>query len=361
VTALDRVRHLIEAEIDQGAIAGAQVSVRGGDGATDLCAGYARPGQDMSAATMVPWFSAGKVVTSLILLRLAQEGRLALDQPAATWIPEFRRPVHDQITLLHLLTHTSGLRDRGRLPFGPARVVVSAAAEPGSRYSWAPGTHCAYSRYVEWYVLSVVIEEVTGEPVQAALSAALRGCGAGASAFGLTEDAYDERSDQIAYIYRSSGSPGYQRLHASRREACRCDRVGNGLGPMRDLAAVTAALLPGQAGPGGFLSEDSKALARSLQANGTDQYFGLPLGYGLGVMVDVRWRFGQAWQPSSFGHVGSSVVGTLADPRAGVAAAIFVSGRIRSRSLSDSTPRFLAIAEALADDLGISPEEENDR
>ena len=351
--ALRRVQDLLNTWVGQRVIAGAQVSVRLGDSAIDLCAGLARPGQDVTPGTLVPWFSAGKVVTSLVILRLAEERRLSLDEPVTAWIPEFWQPTHRQITLRHLLTHTSGLRDQGSFPFGRVDEVIRAAAEPVSRYSWEPGTHCAYSRYVEWYVLSAVIERVTGEPIQATLNDALRETGTERSAFGLTADAYDDLKDEIAYIYSAADKGAYQRLHAMRQEACRCDRVGNGLGPMRDLAAIMQALLPVRGKPGGLLREESKELARSCQARGTDQYFGVPLSYGLGVMTDVRWRFGGAWDMTSFGHVGSSVVGTLADPSVDLAAAFFVNGKIRSRSLNDSTPRFMAIGQLLAEDLGL--------
>jgi CubicO group peptidase (beta-lactamase class C family) len=350
---LGRVQNLLDTWIAQRAIAGAQISVRFGDSAVDLCAGLARPDQEVTPGTLVPWFSAGKVVTSLVILRLAEERRLSLDEPVAAWIPEFRRPVHGLITLRHLLTHTSGLRDRGSLPFRPVAEVIRAAAEPGGRYTWLPGTHCAYSRYVEWYVLSAVVERVIGEPIQQVLNGVLREIGTERSAFGLTEAAYAELAGEIAFIYSAAEKGSYQRLHAMRQEACRCDRVGNGLGPMRDLATIARALLPGPNGPGGFLRDESKELARSGQARGTDQHFGVPLSYGLGVMADVRWRFGEAWDATSFGHVGSSVVGTLADPSVNLAAAFFVNGKIRSRSLNDSTPRFMAIGRELAEDLGI--------
>jgi CubicO group peptidase (beta-lactamase class C family) len=49
-----------------------------------------------------------KPFTAVVLLSLAEEGRLDLDAPVAAWLPEFygHRP---QIMLRHLLTHTSGL------------------------------------------------------------------------------------------------------------------------------------------------------------------------------------------------------------------------------------------------------------
>lgn len=68
-------------------------------------------------------FSLGKPVTAVALMMLYEEGLFALDDPVAEYIPEFAEtevyltdtdppvliPQNDQITIRHLLTHTSGL------------------------------------------------------------------------------------------------------------------------------------------------------------------------------------------------------------------------------------------------------------
>jgi D-alanyl-D-alanine carboxypeptidase len=52
-----------------------------------------------------------KMFTATVILRLAEDGVLELDDPLALWLPEVAEqvPYGDQITLRHLLTHTSGL------------------------------------------------------------------------------------------------------------------------------------------------------------------------------------------------------------------------------------------------------------
>lgn len=52
-----------------------------------------------------------KMVTAAVILRLAEEGVLTLDDPLAQWLPEVAKqlPYGDEITLRHLLAHTSGL------------------------------------------------------------------------------------------------------------------------------------------------------------------------------------------------------------------------------------------------------------
>src|SRR5512142_514583 len=41
---------------------------------------------------------------------LIQQGKIALDAPVKTYVPEFHGGWRDEITIRHLLTHTSGLR-----------------------------------------------------------------------------------------------------------------------------------------------------------------------------------------------------------------------------------------------------------
>ncbi|MBE2223474.1 MAG: beta-lactamase family protein [Anaerolineae bacterium] len=52
-----------------------------------------------------------KMFTATVILQLAEDGVLTLDDPLALWLPEVaaQLPYGDQITLRHLLTHTSGL------------------------------------------------------------------------------------------------------------------------------------------------------------------------------------------------------------------------------------------------------------
>lgn len=52
-----------------------------------------------------------KMFTATVILQLAEDGVLGLDDPLALWLPDVaaQLPYGDQITLRHLLTHTSGL------------------------------------------------------------------------------------------------------------------------------------------------------------------------------------------------------------------------------------------------------------
>ena len=54
-----------------------------------------------------------KMYAAVAVMQLVEDGVLYLEQPAADFIPDFDTPFHKGITLLHLLTHSSGLRADG--------------------------------------------------------------------------------------------------------------------------------------------------------------------------------------------------------------------------------------------------------
>ena len=80
-----------------------------------------RPGNGHGADTMFRIASMTKIVTSIMLMRLVEEGVLSLDGLVKDYVPELKlsRPeALEQLTLKHLLTHTGGLPTDGVIPEG---------------------------------------------------------------------------------------------------------------------------------------------------------------------------------------------------------------------------------------------------
>ncbi len=77
------------------------------------------PKRPMSYDTIFRLASMTKPLTSTAILMLFEEGKIALDDPVVKYIPDFAqskvatnegtRPARNEITIRHLLTHTSGL------------------------------------------------------------------------------------------------------------------------------------------------------------------------------------------------------------------------------------------------------------
>lgn len=98
-----------------------------------------------------------KPLTAQAFLVLVQEGKLRLSDPAAQWLP-----CDPRITLLHLLTHRSGLP--AKFPEGlraptEAERVKQTLTEP---LLFAPGTSFLYSN-VGYQALGRILESVTGQ------------------------------------------------------------------------------------------------------------------------------------------------------------------------------------------------------
>ena len=116
--------------------------------------------------------SVSKLVTALALLRLMEQGKLALDTDVSNYLGfSLRNPHHPHrpLTLRMLLTHTSSLRDDAGYawPCGVALSDVLVAGGPlhGRGAMWArtrPGDFFSYSN-LAWGVIGTLMEAVTGE------------------------------------------------------------------------------------------------------------------------------------------------------------------------------------------------------
>ncbi len=131
-------------------------------------------GRPVTPATPFAVASVTKTFTAALVLRLVADGRLGLDDPVGSWLPELALP--RGVTVRMLLDHTSGLGD----PFleGPVDRALLAdrtavwtadrflAALPKPRFP--PGKGWAYSN-ANYVVLGLLVERVTGRPYAALL------------------------------------------------------------------------------------------------------------------------------------------------------------------------------------------------
>jgi CubicO group peptidase (beta-lactamase class C family) len=118
-------------------------------------------------------FEAGSVAkqfTAAAVLLLAREGRLSLDDPAGRFVPEIQG-YGDGVTIRHMLTHTSGLRDwgneaamagwpRSTRVYTQAFVLDSVARQRALNFT--PGTHWSYSN-TGYTLAAVLVARVSGE------------------------------------------------------------------------------------------------------------------------------------------------------------------------------------------------------
>lgn len=174
---LARVCGLIEGWIAQGAIPAAALYVaRYGRPILQRGFGHFAPlGGDeddlrpVQPNTIFLIASLTKPVTAMCIALLVERGRLLLDDPVYTLIPEFAGQDRRGVRVRHLLTHTSGLPD-----MLPENVALRQAHAPLSEFipricvtplRFAPGTDCRYQS-MGIALLGAIVERLTGMPLR---------------------------------------------------------------------------------------------------------------------------------------------------------------------------------------------------
>jgi len=134
--------------------------------------GEAAPGRALSPETPVRIASVSKVVVALAVHRLAEAGRLSLDDPVSAHLGwALRHPAFPQapITIRHLLMHRSGLSDAGGyiFPLGTRPRDRLGAASFGPH---PPGHAFDYAN-IGFVILGEMIEALTGQRFDVAIEA----------------------------------------------------------------------------------------------------------------------------------------------------------------------------------------------
>lgn len=198
---LDIIGKMISNSIEKGEIPGAVVLVaRNGKIVYHQAFGVSDPasGREMKTDDIFRIASQTKAITATAVMMLWEEGKFRLDDPISKFIPEFKnagildsfnekdssfttRPVINEITIRHLLTHTSGIGygfidgdERIRKIYAKAGIVDAFTTgkvllkdnvrklavmplhhEPGEKYTYSEGLD----------VLGYLIEVLSGKPL----------------------------------------------------------------------------------------------------------------------------------------------------------------------------------------------------
>ena len=112
-----------------------------------------------------------KAFTALSILKLREEGRLSLDDPAERYLPEMRGWTHPtadspRIRIRDLLTHSAGFVDDN--PWGDRQTPMPEAdfarlLGQGVPFSTAPGTRYEYSNF-GYALLGRIVAQASGMP-----------------------------------------------------------------------------------------------------------------------------------------------------------------------------------------------------
>lgn len=116
-----------------------------------------------------------KQFTSMLIMQLVEQGKLKLDVPISTYLPDYPKKNGDVITIHHLLTHSSGTPNMTSFPgfvkdimpnsYSPAQLVNLFA---DSTLQFKPGERFNYSNS-GYILLGYIIEKVTGKSYEQVL------------------------------------------------------------------------------------------------------------------------------------------------------------------------------------------------
>lgn len=152
---------------------------RGSSGVTDVHSGRTALEQGRFRAGSVT-----KTFTAAVVLQLAAEGRVELDRPAQEYLPGLLPPAFKPVTIRQLLNYTSGIRPADgpgdtfadayahRFDVDDPRALIANAVAKGPEFD--PGTRQHYLN-IDYTVLGVLIEKVTGASYERALTSRILG------------------------------------------------------------------------------------------------------------------------------------------------------------------------------------------
>lgn len=172
-----RMAAAVEAQARDDVFMGAVLVAREGRILYETACGFAQAEWEVpnTPATRFRIGSVTKQFTAAAFLRLAEEGKLDLDDPAARHVPELP-PAWQGITLRHLLNHTSGVPEFSRLPDyadrrrGPLELERSLNRLYAFPLESIPGAKFSYSN-AGYILLTHILERVTGRKLAVYLRA----------------------------------------------------------------------------------------------------------------------------------------------------------------------------------------------
>ena len=136
-----------------------------------------------------------KQFTAMLILQLAEDGKLDLHAPITTYLPDYPEKTGKQITTHHLLVHSSGIpnytalpgffENQSRDPYGPEAFVELFKDK---ELDFTPGKQFNYSNS-GYFLLGVIIEKLTGKTYEQMLHDNILG------PLGMDDTGFDHHAD----------------------------------------------------------------------------------------------------------------------------------------------------------------------
>lgn len=193
--------------------------------------------------TVYRYASISKPIAATAVMQLAERRKVALDAPIQHYVPTFPKKPEGEITLRHLMTHTSGIRHyRGLEMLSNQRYETVEAALgifKDDALEFVPGAKYQYSSY-GYNILAAAVEAKSGQSFRDYLQRNVFGpAGMTAADLELLEEAVEERARQ--YVRRGDSFVVAPTVDLS------CKWAGGGMaGTAEDLVRFCIALQQGK-------------------------------------------------------------------------------------------------------------------
>jgi CubicO group peptidase (beta-lactamase class C family) len=175
VARLTDIQHRLDALARRHRVPGAALAIGLGDEVLDFGTGVANrsTGVEVTTDTVFQIGSNTKLFTTTLVMQLVDSGEVELDAPVRRYVPAFELavPGAGDITVRHLLTHTSGIQGDHFEGFGRGDDAVEGYVESLKRLDLVHPTGEMWSYCNAGFTLAGhLVEKVAGVPYHEALS-----------------------------------------------------------------------------------------------------------------------------------------------------------------------------------------------
>jgi CubicO group peptidase (beta-lactamase class C family) len=327
----------------------------GGQLVLDLGGGYAdtQRGERVGDDTLFPIFSGTKPFGAVALWQQIERGRLGLDEPVATYWPDFGQQGKQQVLVRHILSH------RGGFPTTPAALpreqwgnweaaIAAVAAMP---LEHEPGTVSAYHFLTQHWVCGELIRRLDGRDYANYLREEITDpLGLHDTYFALPADL----EQRLVKLHATDGTDEWGRDALRTMHDSPLHRTvipgASGVSTARDMARFYAAIAAGGTIDGArILRPETVDRMLAIEVDGdTDATFDVPvrrgLGFELGGVADPRRHWpGSTSTSRTFWHGGFGSSICWGDADTGLTMAFLTNGvrrdeagAVARRDLSDA-------------------------
>lgn len=292
-------------------------------------------------------FSASKMISALLVHKLAERRLLSLDDRVAAYIPEFGQHDKEEITIRDLLAHRAGIPHVPREYMTPSLLsdwdqvvrIICAQSSDSPKASTQ-----AYHAFTSGFIIGEIVRRVGDIELREALREWLaKPLGCQYLTYGAEDWFRDDRARNTftgpdipwplsVYFRRILGMPFKQAIEATESDAFLSNVIpsANVYASADDLCRVTEMLRNGGTfnGTQVLLPETVQNLREPAGRLRRDRTLHLPIRYSTGCMLGENpvGLYGPSCG-SAFGHLGLISILGWTDPQRGISAALLNSGK----------------------------------